>query len=210
MRQGQNPKRARGRGRKPGNQPNRTFDSNGPDVKIRGSASQIFDKYQTLARDATSSGDRIAAENYLQHAEHYLRLLNAMQHHRTMDTTPPLRANGAALDGDTDEEGEDENEFEDNGGAEYQTQPAERQEGPGPRRRFNGGREGDRDGGRDGGRERGRRGNGRGEGGRGEGGRGEGPAREGRAPRAERPAGDEAMASGESAGSKAEESEAAS
>lgn len=76
-------KRQRGRGRKPSshnsNNPNRSLDSNGPDVKIRGSASTIFDKYTTLARDATSSGHRVKAENYLQHAEHYLRLVMEQQ-----------------------------------------------------------------------------------------------------------------------------------
>lgn len=73
-------KRQRGRGRKPGNQnSNRSFDSNGPSVKIRGSASQISEKYQALARDANLSGDRIAAENFLQHAEHYYRLVRAAQ-----------------------------------------------------------------------------------------------------------------------------------
>ncbi|MFP3942468.1 MAG: DUF4167 domain-containing protein [Alphaproteobacteria bacterium] len=70
-------KRSRNRGRKVSNNPNRTFDSNGPDVKIRGSASQIFEKYQSLARDASSSGDYIAAENFYQHAEHYFRVLSA-------------------------------------------------------------------------------------------------------------------------------------
>ena len=75
MRPGQNGKRTR-RGRKPHNFSNRTFDSNGPDVKIRGTAAHIFEKYQTLARDANASGDRIGAENYLQHAEHYFRILN--------------------------------------------------------------------------------------------------------------------------------------
>lgn len=79
MRQGQNPKRARGRGRRPQNQVNRTMDSNGPDVKIRGTAQHIFEKYQTLARDAQSSGDRVGAENYLQHAEHYFRLILQFQ-----------------------------------------------------------------------------------------------------------------------------------
>jgi hypothetical protein len=58
---------------------NRTFDSNGPDVKIRGSAAHIFEKYQALARDAHASGDRVGAENLLQHAEHYYRILNAYQ-----------------------------------------------------------------------------------------------------------------------------------
>ncbi len=56
---------------------NRSFDSNGPEVKIRGTAAQIFDRYCQLARDANSSGDRIAAENYLQHAEHYYRIMLA-------------------------------------------------------------------------------------------------------------------------------------
>jgi hypothetical protein len=66
-----------GGGRKPGNGPNRTYDSNGPDVKVRGTASTVFEKYQQLARDAQSAGDRVAAENYLQHAEHYYRLMLA-------------------------------------------------------------------------------------------------------------------------------------
>ena len=77
MRQGPG-KRLRGRnGRKP-NVPMRhqTFDSNGPEVRIRGNAYQVHEKYLTLARDATSSGDRIAAENYFQHAEHYFRIMN--------------------------------------------------------------------------------------------------------------------------------------
>lgn len=57
--------------------PNRTYDSSGPDVKIRGSASHVYEKYLQLARDANSSGDRVTAENYLQHAEHYYRILAA-------------------------------------------------------------------------------------------------------------------------------------
>ena len=75
-------KRSRGRGRRSGggnNNPNRHFESNGPGVKIRGSAQQILDKYQQYARDAQSSGDRVDAENYLQHAEHYYRVLAAMK-----------------------------------------------------------------------------------------------------------------------------------
>ena len=55
----------------------RNYESNGPDVKIRGSAQQIAEKYATLARDAQSAGDRVMAENYLQHAEHYYRILMA-------------------------------------------------------------------------------------------------------------------------------------
>ncbi len=92
MRQGQQNRRGRGRGgnnppsnnnnnnhRKPQNPLSRTYESNGPDVKIRGTASQIAEKYSTLARDASSSGDVIMSENYLQHAEHYNRIIMAAQ-----------------------------------------------------------------------------------------------------------------------------------
>jgi uncharacterized protein DUF4167 len=58
-------------------QNSQTFDSNGPNVKIRGSAYQIFERYLALAREATGSGDRVAAENFYQHAEHYFRINNA-------------------------------------------------------------------------------------------------------------------------------------
>jgi hypothetical protein len=57
--------------------PNRTYDSNGPEVKIRGAASHVYEKYLQLARDANASGDRVMAENYLQHAEHYYRIMAA-------------------------------------------------------------------------------------------------------------------------------------
>ena len=74
-------KRSRGRGRRPqGNHHhnhNRAFDSTGPDVKIRGTAAHVYEKYLQLARDASSSGDRVMQENYLQHAEHYYRILMA-------------------------------------------------------------------------------------------------------------------------------------
>jgi hypothetical protein len=60
----------------------RTIDSNGPDVKIRGNAHHVYEKYLQLARDANSSGDRVMAENYLQHAEHYYRLIMAFQAHQ--------------------------------------------------------------------------------------------------------------------------------
>ena len=59
--------------------PNRTFDSTGPEVKIRGSAAHVYEKYLQLARDANTSGDRVMAENYLQHAEHYYRILAQQQ-----------------------------------------------------------------------------------------------------------------------------------
>ena len=72
-------KRSRGRGRRQQNSVNRSYDSNGPDVRVRGNASQVYEKYQTLARDAMSSGDRVMAENYQQHAEHYYRILMSLQ-----------------------------------------------------------------------------------------------------------------------------------
>jgi hypothetical protein len=89
MRSGPN-KRSRGRNNNP-NGPNpphnggrprvphrsQTFDSNGPGTKIRGNAYQVFERYVALAREAVSSGDRIAAENFYQHAEHYFRIMNA-------------------------------------------------------------------------------------------------------------------------------------
>jgi hypothetical protein len=59
--------------------PNRTFDSSGPEIKIRGAASHVYEKYLQLARDANSGGDRVMAENYLQHAEHYYRIMSAQQ-----------------------------------------------------------------------------------------------------------------------------------
>jgi hypothetical protein len=91
-----NMKRMRGRGHRPGGggggggpirhhsgggvplNRNHVFDSNGPDLRIRGTAQQLFEKYLQLGRDATSSGDRVMAEGYFQHAEHYFRILNAM------------------------------------------------------------------------------------------------------------------------------------
>ncbi len=54
-----------------------TFDSNGPSVKIRGNAYQVFERYVAMAREAQASGDRVAAENFYQHAEHYFRIMNA-------------------------------------------------------------------------------------------------------------------------------------
>jgi hypothetical protein len=91
-----NMKRMRGRGHRPGgggggggpirhhspgNIPlnrNHVFDSSGPDIRVRGTSQQLFEKYLQLGRDATSSGDRVLAESYFQHAEHYFRILNAM------------------------------------------------------------------------------------------------------------------------------------
>lgn len=68
-----------GGGNKPQNILHRNFESNGPDVKIRGNAQHVYEKYLQLARDAAGSGDRVMAENYLQHAEHYYRIIAAAQ-----------------------------------------------------------------------------------------------------------------------------------
>ena len=85
MRQGNNTRRLRGRpNRKQHVSPRvQIYDSHGPDVRIRGNAPQVNEKYLTLARDATSAGDRVGAESYYQFAEHYFRIMN--------DTTDPQR-----------------------------------------------------------------------------------------------------------------------
>lgn len=75
-------KRSRNKQNRPrtlGNIVNRVFDSSGPEGKVRGTPQQIIDKYTLLARDAQLSGDRVAAENFLQHSEHYTRMLNEAQ-----------------------------------------------------------------------------------------------------------------------------------
>ena len=77
--------------------PNRsqTLDNNGPSVKIRGTPHQIFERYVALAREASTSGDRVAAENLYQHAEHYFRIMNAAneghQHRATRPTAADLQ-----------------------------------------------------------------------------------------------------------------------
>jgi hypothetical protein len=72
-------------GRKHINPLSRNFESNGPDVKVRGNASHVAEKYLQLARDAQSSGDSVMAENYLQHAEHYNRIVMAAQPQNRFD-----------------------------------------------------------------------------------------------------------------------------
>jgi len=105
MRNGQN-KRMRGRNRKGQNPLTRVYESNGPDVKIRGTASHIADKYVQLARDAQASGDPVAAENYFQHAEHYFRLIAAAQE-QFRQANPYYRPEQEARD-DFGDEAEDE------------------------------------------------------------------------------------------------------
>jgi hypothetical protein len=98
-------KRSRSRGRRPqtsSHNPNRTFDSSGPEIKIRGSASHVYEKYLQLARDANSAGDRVAAENYLQHAEHYWRIMAAsqpQQQQQPYQQAQPYPMNGSQVSG---------------------------------------------------------------------------------------------------------------
>jgi hypothetical protein len=107
-------KRQRGRnrggggGNKPQHNVNRAFESNGPDnVKVRGNAQHVFEKYQQLARDAASSGDRVLAENYLQHAEHYFRVLRAVQPNRPASEIIGRDAFASGFDIDFEAEGDE-------------------------------------------------------------------------------------------------------
>ena len=108
MRQGQQNKRMRGRNRKGPNPLTRSYESNGGDVKLRGTAIHIAEKYVQLARDAQSSGDRVSAENYFQHAEHYYRIVAAAQ--AQMPQPQPIIRND-----DDDIDDEMEGEFRTNG-----------------------------------------------------------------------------------------------
>jgi Domain of unknown function (DUF4167) len=91
--------------------PNRmqTFDSSGPSVKIRGNAYQVFERYVALAREAAASGDRIAAENLYQHAEHYFRIMNADGQGNPLSAprpmTPADTEMGMGPEGETDAQG---------------------------------------------------------------------------------------------------------
>jgi hypothetical protein len=111
MRNGQNNKRMRNRNnnnnnnnRRGQNPMTRIFESNGPDIKIRGTASHVAEKYVQLARDARSSGDPVAAENYYQHAEHYFRLIAAAQEQfRQNQPQPRLEPEMASDDSEDDD-----------------------------------------------------------------------------------------------------------
>jgi hypothetical protein len=103
MRNAQNNKhrmRGRNRGGKSHNPLTRVYESNGPDVKIRGTANHVAEKYIQLARDATASGDPVAAENYYQHAEHYFRLIAAAQEQFRQSSAFPQRSDGSESRGD--------------------------------------------------------------------------------------------------------------
>jgi len=98
----------------------RNYESNGPDVKIRGSAQQIAEKYATLARDAQSAGDRVMAENYLQHAEHYNRIIAAAQAQMPIQN---FQNNRDDFDDDLDEEREIEQQQGSVGNQQGESQP---------------------------------------------------------------------------------------
>ena len=100
-------------GRRGQNPMTRVFESNGPDIKIRGTASHVAEKYVQLARDARSSGDPVAAENHHQHAEHYFRLIAAAQEQFRQNQPQPRTENEMAS-----EDGDDESESFSNFGQE--------------------------------------------------------------------------------------------
>ncbi|MBV9510453.1 MAG: DUF4167 domain-containing protein, partial [Caulobacteraceae bacterium] len=116
MRDFKNMKRQRSRNRgngggKPQQNANRAFESNGPDgVKIRGAAQHVFEKYQQLARDALTAGDRVLAESYQQHAEHYFRVLRAVQPQRPASDIIGRDAFASGFDIDFEDEGSPEAE----------------------------------------------------------------------------------------------------
>jgi Domain of unknown function (DUF4167) len=131
MRNGQNNnKRMRNRNNNNNNNNNRrgqnpmtrVFESNGPDIKIRGTASHVAEKYVQLARDARSSGDPVAAENYYQHAEHYFRLIAAAQEQFRQNQPQPRTENEMPA-----EDGDDESESFSNFGQEPGFVPAQPQ-----------------------------------------------------------------------------------
>src|SRR5436190_17533768 len=92
----------------------RVYESNGQDVKIRGTAHTIAEKYLQLARDATTAGDHVTAENHHQHAEHYYRLIAAAQeqfrqqnpYYQPQQAMPGADNNDGGMDGDDDDMGQ--------------------------------------------------------------------------------------------------------
>ena len=136
MRNGQNKQRMRNRNnnnnnRRGQNPMTRVFESNGPDIKIRGTASHIAEKYLQLARDARSSGDPVAAENYYQHAEHYFRLIAAAQEQFRQNQPPQQTRNDELMPEEGDEDGESFSNFgQEPGFVPAQPQPYLRDSGP--------------------------------------------------------------------------------
>jgi hypothetical protein len=97
---------------------NQTYDSNGPDIRIRGNAHQVLEKYLTLARDATLQGDRVAMENYYQHAEHYFRVINSQNQANGRPNERPLPTPADDQMNMANDLDDDENEGDDEGSEE--------------------------------------------------------------------------------------------
>jgi hypothetical protein len=124
MRQGQQNRRGRGRSNRKGQSPlTRSFESTGPEVKIRGTPSHIAEKYMSLARDATSSGDPVLAENYLQHAEHYNRIIMAFRDQQIAQGGPEMNGGMPRGPGDGDDFGDDDGDDGDMQPQVHQSQP---------------------------------------------------------------------------------------
>ncbi len=132
MRQNNQNKRMRGRSRKPSNPLSRTFESNGPDVKIRGTALHVAEKYVQLARDAQASGDRITAENYLQHAEHYFRIIAAAQGPSAIPNREDERSGEASSGNGSSGNGSSGNGSSGNGSTEREPSPVMAPDAPQP------------------------------------------------------------------------------
>jgi hypothetical protein len=90
---------------------NHVFDSNGPDLRIRGTAQQLFEKYLQLGRDATSSGDRVMGEGYFQHAEHYFRIVSAINQATAQHQQQVVHQNGNQRRNGDDISPSEESEF---------------------------------------------------------------------------------------------------
>jgi hypothetical protein len=84
---------------------NHVFDSSGPEMRVRGTAQQLYEKYQQLARDASSNGDRVTGEAYYQHAEHYFRIISAINQAQGQPNGQPSQAPGGQQNGQVQERG---------------------------------------------------------------------------------------------------------
>ncbi|MGY6708212.1 MAG: DUF4167 domain-containing protein [Rhizobiaceae bacterium] len=113
--------------RKSPNPLTRSYESNGPDVKIRGTAQQIAEKYTTLWRDAQSSGDRVMAENYLQHAEHYNRLIAAAMLIQNQNQQQPRSRDDEDDDRDDQDDGQPSRDNQSRDGQHRDGQPRDEQ-----------------------------------------------------------------------------------
>ena len=104
MRHSSSPRRRNRNGRKNNQQKMQVFDSNGPDVRIRGTAYQIHEKYLALAKDSLAAGDEVMSQSYLQHAEHYQRIINSWDGDTTVssDASPSVQSQSQASDSDDD------------------------------------------------------------------------------------------------------------